>query len=355
MKTARVPIPDVTALSPKARGGLLALIALAAAFPVVAANDYAIYVMTLAYIMGISAIGLNLILGYTGQLNLAHGGFMGIGAYTLGILTADYGIPFWIAFLAAGMVTGGLGLLGGLLSLRLKTHTFVIFTLCVGFIIFLVIEKWDALTHGTAGLIGIPAPPDIGPLSFATPLGQYYLVLGFLVLALFVMGRIVRSLLGRAFIAIRNGEDLAETLGIPLMRTKVLAFVISTIYAGFAGALYAGLVRVLGPGIAHEGHTFEMVAFILVGGVGTLFGPVLGAVLLTWLTQSLQFLEDYRMIVYGPMLILLVMYVPRGIVGSLRDGLMRCKQGGPVLSGDASRPAGPSLSSNQGREAEADA
>jgi branched-chain amino acid transport system permease protein len=295
------------------------LLALAIAFPMVAANDYYIYVMSLAYIMAIAAIGLNLILGYTGQLNLAHAGFMAIGAYTVGILTVDYGVPYWIAFVAAGLVAAALGLLAGLVSLRLKTHFFAIFTLCVGFIIYLVIEKADSLTHGTVGLMGIPAPTGLGPIRFDSTWSQYYLVLAFLVASLWLMSRIVHSLLGRAFVAIRNSEDLAEALGISLMRTKVLAFVLSTFYAGIAGALYAGFVRFLGPGLALESHTFDMIAFILVGGIGTLFGPLLGAIILTWLTQSLQFLQDYRMIVFGPLLVLLVMFMPNGLIGFFNE------------------------------------
>jgi branched-chain amino acid transport system permease protein len=295
------------------------LLALAIAFPMVAANDYYIYVMSLAYIMAIAAIGLNLILGYTGQLNLAHAGFMAIGAYTVGILTVDYGVPYWIAFVAAGIVAAALGLLAGLVSLRLKTHFFAIFTLCVGFIIYLVIEKADSLTHGTVGLMGIPAPTGLGPIRFDSTWSQYYLVLFFLVASLWLMSRIVHSLLGRAFVAIRNSEDLAEALGISLMRTKVLAFVLSTFYAGIAGALYAGFVRFLGPGLALESHTFDMIAFILVGGIGTLFGPLLGAIILTWLTQSLQFLQDYRMIVFGPLLVLLVMFMPNGLIGFFNE------------------------------------
>jgi branched-chain amino acid transport system permease protein len=302
------------------RKALLAvLLVLAIIFPAFAPNDYYIYVMSLAYIMAIAAVGLNLILGYTGQLNLAHAGFMAIGAYTVGILTVDHGVPYWIAFVLAGLVAALFGLVAGVISLRLKGHFFAIFTLCVGFIIYLVIEKWDALTHGTVGIIGIPAPPGFGPISFERPASQYYLVLFFLVLSLWLMSRIVNSLLGRAFVAIRNSEDLAETLGIGLMRTKVLAFVLSTFYAGLAGALYAGFVRFLGPAMALESHTFDMIAFILVGGIGTLFGPLLGAILLTWLTQSLQFLQDYRMIVFGPLLILLVMFFPQGIIGLYRE------------------------------------
>ncbi|NNM74698.1 branched-chain amino acid ABC transporter permease [Enterovirga aerilata] len=300
------------------RAVALAALALAIVYPLVVPNDYFIYVMALAFIYAIATIGLNLILGYTGQLNLAHAGFMAIGAYTLGILTVDYGVPFWLAFFLSGLVAAAFGFLAGLVSLRLKADYFAIFTLCVGLIIWLVIEKWDALTHGVVGIIGIPAPSPIGPLRFETPLANYYLVLAVLALSLFLMDRIVHSLLGRAFIAIRSGEGLAEALGIPLMRTKVTAFVISTAYAGYAGGLYAGFVRFIGPQIASEANAFDMIAFILVGGLGTLSGPVLGAVALTWATQSLQFLQDYRLLVFGPLLILLVMFLPRGIIGTLK-------------------------------------
>ena len=315
---------------------LAALVVVALVFPFLAANDYYIYVMALAYIMAIATIGLNLVLGYTGQLNLAHAGFMAIGAYTVGILTVDYGVPYWIAFLLAGFVAAAVGFAAGIVSLRLKSHFFAIFTLCVGFIIYLIIEKADRLTHGTVGIAAVPAPAGIGPIQFTSTIPQYYLVFAFLVLSLWLMSRIVNSLLGRSFIAIRNSEELAETLGINLMRTKVLAFVLSTFYAGVAGALYAGFVRFLGPDLAREHHTFDMMAFILVGGIGTLFGPVLGAVLLTWVTQSLQFLQDYRMIVFGPLLILLVMYFPQGIIGFYRTQRAR------RAAASEARPARPS-------------
>lgn len=321
-----------------AKWTILAVLAgLALAFPLVAANEYYVYVMSLAYIMAISAVGLNLILGYTGQLNLAHAGFMAIGAYTVGILTVDYGVPYWIAFVLAGFVAAAAGFLAGVVSLRLKTHFFAIFTLCVGFIIYLVIEKADRLTHGTVGLIGIPAPPGLGPIQFQSAHAQYYLVLAALAASLWLMNRIVRSLLGRTFVAIRNSEELAETLGINLMRNKVLAFVLSTFYAGVAGALYAGFVRFLGPDLAREHHTFDMMAFILVGGIGTLFGPVLGAILLTWVTQSLQFLQDYRMIVFGPVLILLVMFFPQGIIGFYNERRARRRA---AAAGEAGRRGG---------------
>ena len=285
-------------------------------FPFVAGNDYHLTVMSTAYIFALATVGLNLITGYTGQFNLAHAGFMAVGAYTVGILTVDHHVPFWIAFALSGVVAAVLGFFIGIVSLRLKGHYFSIFTLCVGYIMYLVIEKWESLTHGTVGIIGIPAPSPIGPLEFESPRSLYYLVLCFLVVGMWAMHRIVHSLLGRTFEAIRNSEELAESLGINLMRNKVLAFMLSVFYAGMAGGLYAGFVRFLGPGVAAVEHTFDMTMYMLVGGIGTLLGPLLGSLIMPWLTQYLQFLQEYRFLVFGPILIVLVIFVPHGIVGT---------------------------------------
>jgi branched-chain amino acid transport system permease protein len=298
------------------KAGWLLLLALAILFPFMAGNDYHLTVMSVAYIYAIATIGLNLITGYTGQFNLAHAGFMAVGAYTVGILTVDHQVPFWVAFALSGFVAAGIGFFVGIVSLRLKGHFFSIFTLCVGYIMYLVIEKWESLTHGTVGIIGIPAPEPIFGIDFESPRNQYYLVLVFLVISVWVMRRIVNSLLGRTFMAIRNGDELAEALGINLMRNKLLAFVLSVFYAGMAGGLYAGYVRFLGPGLAGVEHTFDMTMYMLVGGLGTIFGPLLGSVSMPWLTQYLQFLQDYRFVVFGPVLIALVIFLPNGIVGS---------------------------------------
>jgi branched-chain amino acid transport system permease protein len=296
--------------------GWALLFVLGLAFPLIARNDYHLTVMSTAYIFAIATVGLNLITGYTGQFNLAHSGFMAVGAYTVGILTVDHQVPFWIAFALSGVVAAALGFFVGLVSLRLKGHYFSIFTLCVGYIMYLVIEKWESLTHGTVGIIGIPAPTAIGPLTFDSPRSLYYLVFFFLVLGTWVMHRIVNSLLGRTFMAIRNGDELAEALGINLMRNKLLAFMLSVFYAGLAGGLYAGFVRFIGPGIAGVEHAFDMTMFMLVGGLGTMLGPLLGAISIPWLTQYLQFLQEYRFVVFGPILVLLVIFLPHGIVGT---------------------------------------
>ncbi|MHB1122289.1 MAG: branched-chain amino acid ABC transporter permease [Ramlibacter sp.] len=307
--------------------GWLLLLALGLAFPFFAKNDYHLTVMSTAYIFALATLGLNLITGYTGQFNLAHSGFMAVGAYTVGILTVDYQVPFWIAFALSGVVAAFLGIFIGLVSLRLKGHYFSIFTMCVGYIMFLVIEKWESLTHGTVGIIGIPAPTGFGSFTFDTPRSLYYLVFFFLVLGTWVMHRIATSLLGRTFVAIRNSDNLAEALGIDLMRNKLLAFLLSVFYAGLAGGLYAGFVRFLGPGIAGIEHTFDMTMYMLIGGLGTLLGPLLGALSVPWLTQYLQFLQEYRFIVFGPILVLLVIFVPHGIVGTSKGWRARREAG----------------------------
>lgn len=286
----------------------IVLIVAAVLFPFVAGNEYQIYVMALAFVWAIAVYGMNIITGLCGQLNLAHGGFFAIGAYVLAILTVDHGWGFWWAFVAAGVAGAGFGFLAGIVSLRLKEHYFAIFTLCVGFIIYLLIDKWEELTHGALGIINIPAPNGFGLVDFTETTPFYYLALTFMVLSVWLAARITNSLLGRSFRAIRISDDLAASLGINLMRNKVLAFVLSTTYASVAGALYAGLVRFIGPAEADVVHTFDMITFLLVGGIGTLA--------ITWLTQSLQFLEEYRMIVFGPLLVVLVIFFPRGVVGS---------------------------------------
>jgi branched-chain amino acid transport system permease protein len=296
--------------------GLLLIIGVL--LPYVVPNQYYLYVTALGFIWTIAVYGLNLITGYTGQLNLAHAGFFAIGAYGVGILTKG-GMSFWPALLIACLLTMVIGLFVGLIALRLKEHYFAIFTLCVGFIIYLIIEKWDSLTGGVVGLIGVPYPNPIGPITFENnPVALYYLVLFFLLLTIFIFTRIVNSIVGRTFMAIKNSEELAQTLGIHLMKNKVLAFVLSTFFAGLAGGLYAVYIRFLGAEIGNIVVTFDILMYLLVGGIGTIGGPVLGTLLVTWVTQYLNAWSEFRMIIFGPLLILIVIFFPRGIVGAFK-------------------------------------
>lgn len=307
------------------RGWLIGFIAAGVLFPFVLPNAYFLHILTLAFIWMIAVYGLNLLAGYTGYLSLAHAGFFAVGAYGLGLLTVKTGMNYWIALLLACVITSALGLVVGLVALRTREHFFAIYTLCVGYIIYLIIDKWDSLTGGVRGLIGIPEPSNIGPISFQTPISQYYLIFAFLLLTILIMYRIVHSLTGRTFIAIRNSEDLARTLGISTMKNKLMVFVLTAFFAGLAGALYASFIRFIGPDIGYITIIFDLLTYLLVGGIGTLAGPIVGTFLIVALSQSLQFLQDYRMLIFGPLLTLLIIFYPRGIVGAYHDWRLKRK------------------------------
>ncbi|MDQ0860303.1 branched-chain amino acid ABC transporter permease [Bacillus sp. V2I10] len=295
---------------------LLGILLITVLFPLLSQNHYHKQIIILVMIWSIAVYGLNIISGFTGQLSLAHAGFFACGAYTLGILTATYQMNFWIAFIAALAATVGLSFLIGLIALRTRHHFFAIYTMCVGFIIYLTIDKWDEVTGGVRGLIGIPVPSPIGPVTFETIESQYYFILLFLLGTILVVKRIKDSLFGRTLQAIRGSEDLSKTIGINIMKNQLLAFVLSAFFAGLAGVLYAGFIRFLGPDISAITVTFEMLMYLLVGGIGTMTGPVLGTFLIVSVTQSLQFLEEYRMLIFGPIVVLIMLFYPKGLVGS---------------------------------------
>lgn len=294
------------------------LLFVAIILPLITDNQYLLHIFSLTFIWSIAVYGLNLIGGFTGQLSLAHAGFFGIGAYAVGLLTVKAGLNFWVALLLAVIVTTIIGFLIGLVALRTKEHFFAIYTLCVGYIIYLVIYKWEDLTEGVRGLIGIPTPAPIGPITFDTPRNQYYLLLFFLVLVIFIMHRIMNSIVGKTYIAIRNSEELAETIGIATMKQKMVSFVLSTFFAGLSGGLYAAFVRFIGPDISYINVTFDMLTYLIVGGMGTISGPLIGTLIIVWLSQYLQFLQNYRMLIFGPLLTVLIIFYPRGIAGGFQ-------------------------------------
>lgn len=301
---------------PGTRGVSLALLLLAAIlFPLLVDNPYLVSVVVTAYVIAIAVYGLDVMLGYTGQLSLAQGGFFGIGGYTAGILMASHGVSFWIALPAAIAVTSALGYLIGLAALRTRGDYFAIFTLAVGVMIVIIIERWENVTGGTDGLIGIPPPSSIGPLHFDSLNAQYYLVLFFLVLTIYVVWSLVNSLVGRTFVAVRNSEELARAVGIDAGKTHQLSFVISAALAGLGGALYAVFLGYIGPAMGGVQMTFMMLVYLMIGGVASLAGPLLGTLLVTSLMQFLQGFAQYQMMALGPILVIVIIFFPQGLAG----------------------------------------
>ncbi|SEQ62108.1 branched-chain amino acid ABC transporter permease [Piscibacillus halophilus] len=307
------------------RFALSGLLLLVLVLPLITSNAYMIRILILTFIWTIAVYGLNLLAGYTGYLSLAHAGFFALGAYTLAILTVTVGLSYWLAFILTLVFTSIVGALIGMIALRTREHFFAIYTLCVGYIIYLIIYNWEGMTGGVRGFIGIPSPGSIGPLEFNSQISNYYLVLFFLVLTIVVIYRIVHSLQGRTFMAIRNSEDLAKTIGISTTKNKLIAFILSTFFAGLAGALFASFTRFIGPEISNITMTFDFLVYLLIGGIGTLSGPVIGTFIIVWISQELQFLQDYRMLVFGPILVILIIFAPRGISGFIIDWNLKRK------------------------------
>ena len=302
---------------------ILAVLVIAVIIPQVVTNKYYMNILIMSGIWSIVALSLNLILGYTGQVNLAHGAFFGIGAYASALLMLKLKLGFWLALPFAAAIAGFFGFLIGLPALRTRGSYFAIGTLCFNIIVTLIVDRWEGLTEGARGLMGIPGPGPIplpwgGEISFKTMAAQYYLVLCFLLLTIFVLRRIIQSLVGRTFRAIRGNEELAEAVGISAMKTKLLSFTISCFFAGVGGVLYASYIGFLSPELTDYHVSFDALIYVMIGGVGTIVGPIIGTLLIVTIPEMLHIAAEFRLLLYGLILIVMIIYLPRGIVGWIK-------------------------------------
>lgn len=291
----------------------LALLALPALVP----NDYLMRLVNVGIIYAILAVSLNFVLGYAGQISLGHAGFFGIGAYTAGILThTGPGYMFWPVFALSGLMAGVAGLIIGVPALRLKGHYLAFGTLGFGEIIRIVLFNWQEVTHGGDGIAAIPAPAVFG-FQFDNDQKYFYLVLAFLIFVLLLARRTETSKYGRSFAALRDAEMAAGTTGVNVTRIKILAFVISSVIAGCAGSLYAHLVGFISPDAFTFEVTAQVLSMVLLGGMGTTFGPVLGAAFITLLPEMLRVSKEYYQAIYGAGVAVAVVFLPQGILGLL--------------------------------------
>jgi branched-chain amino acid transport system permease protein len=269
------------------------------------------------------AIGLDFILGFAGQLNLGQSAFYGLGAYVSTLLIMQAGLPYWPAF-ACGVAFAGLsGMLLSLFAVRLRGHYLAIASLGFAVITYQVLLNWISLTQGPLGIYAIqPPPPLVLPwlpaIDFADQANLFYLVAAFALGAYLLLDQLVRSPIGQTLLAIREDEVSAASLGIDCRAWKVFAFGIGSAVAGMAGCFYAGFVGTLVPDAFFITESFTILAMVVIGGMGTLIGPVAGAILLTLLPELLRGLGDVRLIVYGLALTLVVLFMPGGMVQAAR-------------------------------------
>ncbi len=282
-------------------------------------NDYYRDVLTLTGMYAILALGLNLVVGQAGLLNLGYVAYYAVGAYTYAILSTRFGVPFWPG-IAAGAAAAAVVSLGiGLSTLNLRGDYFAIVTLGFGEITRIVLNNWDALTGGPNGIARI-GRPSIAGYVISTPLAYYYLILASAVVTVFAMRRLIASRIGRAWIAIREDEVAAEAMGINTFRMKLLAFVIASAVAGAVGVFFAAKLAFVSP----ESFTFFesvlILCMVVLGGMGSIPGIILGAFLLITLPEVFREFQDYRMIGFGVALVLMMIFRPQGLLGGAKGG-----------------------------------
>jgi branched-chain amino acid transport system permease protein len=250
------------------------------------ASTYWLDVLNRIGIAIIGAIGLNILIGFTGQISIGHAAFLAVGAYTTAVLETKAGLPFYLAIPAAALVTAVFGLLFGLPSLRLKGLYLAIATLAAHFITTYVIIHWEGMTGGVLGLL-VPTPTLFG-LTLDSDSRMFYVILACLVPAAFFAKNLFRTKVGRAFIAIRDRDVAAQVIGVSLFKYKLLAFLISSFYAGVAGGLMAHHSRILFPDAFTLLVAIDYLAMIIIGGMGSILGSIFGAIFMTLLPEVLK-------------------------------------------------------------------
>jgi len=305
-------------------------------------KGYGIYLISMWAVLSIAALGLNLTLGYAGQVSLAQGAFVGIGAYTVSLLL-QAGWPFPIAFVAAAIVCFAVGWGLGYPALRVQHHYLAFVTLAFNTLIFLVLRNEEWLTHGIYGISGIMRPVLLG-WSTAKPLAFYYFCFGMMTLVAAGLWWMIRSPWGRAFVALRENPIRALSLGLDTRRYTLMAFAIGSSLGGIAGALYAPLVQFIEPNSFALAMSFNLLLMVIVGGSGYFFGPFLGALIAVLLPEWLRVTEGYYLIVYAAAIMAMMVVCPTGLFGLVERAAraLRTKRAppaaAPALQTDRTRP-----------------
>jgi branched-chain amino acid transport system permease protein len=275
-------------------------------------GPYTLDVATNAGIYVLLALGLNVVVGMAGLLVLGFIAFSAVGAYTYGILGTQMHLSFWLALPLGGLLAACFGLLLGLPTLRLRGDYLAIVTLGFGEITRITLNNWNSLTHGPNGILGIP-PPSLFGFTFSQPRHYFYLVLALVALAAFCSRRLERSRLGRAWVAMREDETAAESMGVPTLRLKLLAFMIAAFWGGVAGVVFASKQLFISPESFNFLESVMVLCMVVLGGMGSVPGVIVGAILLAFLPEVLRGVAEYRLIVFGVAMILLMQYRPQGL------------------------------------------
>ena len=284
--------------------------------PYVLPNPYYVSTLTLACINAIIVVGLNLLLGFAGQISLGHAAFYGIAAYATGIATATYGLSMGMGFLIAVGLAAAVALLVGIPTLKLTGHYLAMGTLGFGIIVYIFFNESIELTGGPSGMVGIPRLALFGR-ELWDDTEYFYVVAAVLSLVLLLSLNLIRSRFGRALMAIHTSEKAAMCIGVDIARYKLFVFVLSAIYAAVAGFLYAHYLGFVAPSSFGFHFSVQLIVMVVVGGMASVWGAVAGAFFLTALPEFLRVFESVETLVYGGLLVLCMMFMPHGLAGGL--------------------------------------
>jgi len=287
-------------------------------YPLVQDNPYTLGISNLVAIYAIVVLGLNLFIGYAGQISLGHAAFFGLGAYGSAICTVTYEIPPWSAMLLVAVLVGLLALVLGIPTLRLSGHYLAMATLGFNIVIHRIMLQWDEVTGGVSGFYGIPSL-QIGNFAIDDEVHFHYLVWGVALLALLLSLNLVRSGVGRGLAALAGDETAAAALGVNTHTSKIKVFVLSAILASVAGSLYAHCYGYISPGSFDIFVSTDLVIMVVIGGMGSIWGSLFGAALITMLPEWIEIFETYKDFIHGGIVVLVLMFLPQGFVTGLLD------------------------------------
>lgn len=295
-----------------------ALIVFLFLIPLFIKGPYQLHILIMAGIAVILASSLRLVVT-SGLLSLAHGGMMAVGAYTSALLIMKLGLSSWAALVLAGLAAGAIALLVGYPFVRIKGVYFALVTVFLAEVIRLITEQWRSLTGGSMGIINIPRPdpiviPGLLNMDFASKVDFYYFMLVLVLLILSILYAIERSRTSLTWFSIAQADFLAESVGVNTARFQVLAFTIGCFFAGITGAFYSQYVAAITPGAFGFFWSIYIVIFMIVGGMGSFSGPIIGALILTFIPESARVLKEFQPYVFAGALMLIIFFLPEGIV-----------------------------------------
>jgi len=304
------------------------VLAILLAIPALGGGRYLVYLGTLIALQAALATSLNIVMGYAGQFAMSHSAFYGIGAYASAILVTSVGLPFWVAVPIAMACAGVLAAVIGYPALRYKggVHLALI-TFAFGELARLVAANWDTLTGGPMGMRVMYTPGSFFGLELGSAKGLYALAAGMLLVCLLVTEVIQRSRFGRGLVAVREDETLASFLGVNVVGYKVAAYVISSMLAAMVGCAYAPIMNFISPDLLSAHETISLIGVLILGGIGTIAGPIIGTLLFFGIPEMLRVARLYRLVVLGVVIVLVALFMPKGIAGVARDHVERWKRG----------------------------